>query len=238
LDEEQIEARWLDELVGPAPETTPPPQQPGNLEDFSVSAEAEWGMDAFASPEQPAETPTEPDSLLWDNPKAKLNRLFILSHKSIIYANPAPSDIPHIRGLFTEKKMLRDLLGENAQLFEFSNRQVRDEALAALQLKLGSGFSKSSYSYPLLDKILAPLLIFVVMAALGWGLIAGLPLLEGNPIFQSGPLQVILSSLQLFVTNIGVITLSAIVGLFGLLCLIWLVSNLRKPSEQVIMERL
>ena len=269
-DEGQTEAGWLDELVGPAPESTPLQQQPGIAEDFSVSAEPQWGLDAFASPEQPVETTAEPDSLLWDNPKAKSDRMVILGKKSIIYANPAPSDIPHIMGLFAENKMLRDLLGENAgviklesiqrlsanprmanlsidykkdkktitQQLVFSSRQVRNEALAVLQLRLGSGFSQTSRSISLMDKVLAPLLIFVVVVALGWGLIAGLPLLEGSPIFQSGTLQVIFSSLQQFVTNIGIVTLSAIVVLCGLLCLIWLVINLIKPSRLVIVERI
>jgi hypothetical protein len=89
-----------------------------NLDDFSVSSEPEWGLAAFATEEQTASSIGEPDSLLWDNPQAKSDRLVILSHRSLIFANPAESDIPHIFGLFKENKMIRDLLGDEARMIK------------------------------------------------------------------------------------------------------------------------
>ena len=164
---------------------------------------------------QPAMKPKarliEPDFLLWDNPKAKTDRMVILGSKSIIYANPAASDVPHIMGLFNEKKMLRDLLGEDAGTIKlesiqrltanpkrsnldidykpnektvthqlmFSTTQVRDEALDALQLRLGADFTRTTRKFSLADKILVPLLIIVLVAVIGWVLIDGLSYLEG-----------------------------------------------------------
>ncbi|OGN89567.1 MAG: hypothetical protein A2Y88_12930 [Chloroflexi bacterium RBG_13_48_10] len=110
---------WMDELV--STEVTPlPEQQTDAMNDFTVSAEPELGLEAFTSPE-PLEMPISDDHQLWDNPKAKKDRLVILSHRSLIYANPKESDIPHILGLFAENKMIRDLLGENAGVIPYEN---------------------------------------------------------------------------------------------------------------------
>ena len=49
--------------------------------------------------------------------------MVILTSTSLIYANPKESDIPHIMGLFAEKKMLRDLLGENAGVIKLESIQ-------------------------------------------------------------------------------------------------------------------
>lgn len=267
-DEPETEDKWVNELVESEAEELQG-QQPESPDDFSVSAEPEWGLEAFATTEQPTNASAEPNSLLWDNPKANMDRLVILSHKSIIYANPTPSDIPHIMGLFNEKKMMRDLLGEDAGViklesiqrvtiipkcanlridymqnekaitheFTFSSPQVRDEALTALRFRLGSGFTQSIQSYSMEDKILSPVLILILVAALVWGLIGGVPLLNAVPIFQSGTPQVILSSLQQFINGIGAFILILLAGLIGLVCLIWMVKNLRKPSTTVILER-
>jgi hypothetical protein len=226
-------------------------------------------MDAFAYTEQTSAGPTEPKPLLWDNPKAPIDRLVILGNKSIIYANPVPSDIPHILGLFNEKKMLRDLLGQNAGVIKldsierltaipkrssldinykqnekltthqliFKDRQERDDVLAAVHLRLGADFSSSTHTFSFLDKILSPLLGILLVIALGWLLIGGLPLLKGLAAFQSGALQLILYNLQYYVNLIGAFNLLVIALILIVLCLIWLVINLAKPSKLVIVER-
>jgi len=115
--EQKVDDPWLNELVGAEPEAIAEPPAL-TAEDFSVSAEPELGLEAFASDEKPSPSAAEPDSRLWDNPHAKSDRLVILSHRSLIYANPADSDVPHILGLFNEKRMVRDLLGENAHIIK------------------------------------------------------------------------------------------------------------------------
>lgn len=266
-EEEDMEARYLDLLVGPEEETLPEPHL-ASLEDYSVSAEPQLGLDAFALPEQPMETVSS-DLMLWDNPKVKVDRLVILSSRSLVYANPQSSDIPHIQGLFAEKKMVRDLLGENAGMIKlesvkrlttnpktskisidylqkdkltthqliFASPQVRDEVLTALQMRLESNFSLTTRSFSLLDKIVPPIVILLFVAFIGWGLVAGLPMLNGLPPSQLGSLQVIVSGLQRFVSSIGIINLIVFLGLCALLTLIWMMSNLTKPSKLVIMEQ-
>ncbi|OGN94492.1 MAG: hypothetical protein A2Z71_01030 [Chloroflexi bacterium RBG_13_50_21] len=246
-----------------------PGQQPVSQEDFKVSAEPEWGMDAFAYTEETISRVAEAEALLWDNPKAKVDRMIILGDKSIIYANPAASDVPHIMGLFNEKKMLRDLLGENAGVIKlesikrvsanpkrshldityqqneksithqltFINPHVRDEALAALQLRLSADFARHPHTYRLLDKIENPILCILLIAALGWGLTAGLPLLTGASAFQSGTPQLILSNLQYYVDLVGTFNLLVIAVLLVAVCMIWLVINLSKPTRLVIVEQ-
>jgi hypothetical protein len=269
IEAKELEFKMLDDLAGPKTEA-PSEQPPANLGDFRVNAEPEWGEDAFAYTEETTAGLGEPEPLLWDNPKAPMDRLVILGNKSIIYANPVPSDIPHILGLFNEKKMLRDLLGQNVGVIKldsiqhlsaipkrskldidykqneklithqliFKNRQERDEALSAVQLRLGAGFSSSTRSFAFLDKVLSPVLCILLVVALGWLLIAGLPLFKGLVAFQSGTLQLILYNLQYYVDLIGTFNLLAIAIVLIVLCLIWLVINLSKPSRQVIVERL
>ena len=265
-----MEDRWLDELVGAEEETTPTaPPQPVTTVEYTVSAEPQLGLDAFTSPEEPIE-PVTSDIRLWDNPSAEKDRLVILSNKSIVYANPQPSDVPHILGLFNEKKMLRDLLGENAGMIKldsierlvinpkrstlsisymldnkitthpltFSSPQVRDEVLTALQLRLGANFSESIRSFSLSDKIIPSLVILLFVVFIGWGLIAGLPMLSTLPPAQLGQLQTILTGLQGFVASVGIFNLVLILGFFGMLCLIWLGSNLLKPSKLVIIDKI
>ncbi|HSB66069.1 MAG TPA: hypothetical protein VLD65_05790 [Anaerolineales bacterium] len=115
--EQKAEDPWLNELVGSEEASVSEPRSL-TMDDFSVSAEPELGLQAFAPTDQAVAAPAEPDSLLWDNPHAKNDRLVILSYRSLIYANPAESDIPHILGLFNEKRMVRDLLGENAHMIK------------------------------------------------------------------------------------------------------------------------
>jgi len=237
--------------------------------DFSVSPLPEWGVKAFASEDIKTE-PTEADSLLWDNPKASVDRMVILGNQSIIYANPSPSDIPHILGLFNDKKMLRDLLGQNAGVIKldsirrltafpkrsnlvinfkqneklsthqliFKNRKERDEALSAVQLRLGADFIRHTHHFDFLDKILSPLLCFLVVVFLGWLLIFGLPQFALLSAFQTGTLQLIMVNLQSYVDLIGAVNVLVIALILVVLCLIWLVVNVSKPSQQIIVERL
>jgi hypothetical protein len=241
----------LDERVGQLPESTPG-QQASTPPDSAGIAE-----------------PIESEPLLWDNPKAKTDRMVILGNISIIYASPVKSDVPHILGLFNEKKMLRDLLGENAGTIKldsiqrltfnpkrvnldidykldeksashrlnFISPQVRDEVLGALQLRLGAGFTRVARKFSLVDKVLLPLLIIVLVAVLGWGLISSLSFLEGAAGFQSGLLQLILVNIQYYVNLIGPLNILLITVILIALCLVWLVINLSKPSSLVIVER-
>jgi hypothetical protein len=256
------------DLVGPSAGSTNG-QQPTSQTDSSVSTELQSGMAAYNDDNEVQAGPNEPEPLLWDNPQAKTDRMVILGSKSIIYANPAESDVPHIMGLFNEKKMLRDLLGENAKTiklesihrltvnpkrsnididyalddkpisyqFIFASPQVRDEALDALQLRLGAGFSRSTRKFSLVDKILVPLLIIVLVTVIGWVLLAGLSYLESAPGFQTGILQLILINIQYYVDLIGPMYIFLIIFVLVALCLVWLVINLSKPSSLVILEQ-
>jgi len=108
----RIDPIGVDELVETEVEPLPE-QDSSNLDDFAVSSEPELGLEAFISIEKPSDSTGSPLAL-WDNPKAKKDRMVILTSTSLIHASPKESDIPHIMGLFAEKKMLRDLLGDNA----------------------------------------------------------------------------------------------------------------------------
>ncbi len=77
-----------------------------------MSAEPQLGLDAFTSPGEPLE-PINADYRMWENTGAKSDRIIILNNQELLLANPKPSDIPHILGLFSENKLMRDLLGEN-----------------------------------------------------------------------------------------------------------------------------
>ncbi len=114
------EDSWVRELVSSEAEEIPI-EQPLTDDDFSVNAEPELGLGAFTTDDSSPIPSEDQDSLLWDNPHAKTDRLVILSYRSLIYANPAESDIPHIVGLFNENRMVRDLLGENAYLIKLDN---------------------------------------------------------------------------------------------------------------------
>ena len=265
---EKYEDRYPNEWVG-SPVEPLPEQQPGRKEDFTVSSEPQLGLDAFTFPEEPMESLTS-DHRLWHNPKAKLDRLVILSNKSLVYANPKESDIPHILGLFAENKMMRDLLGENAGMIKlesilrlsvnpnkadlsvdylnqdektstlqltFSSPQVRDEVLEALRFRIGADFYEATQSFSLQDKIVPPFVVLLLLAFLGWGMVAGIPMLSELPGSQLGALQGIISSMQNFVTSAGIINLLLIVGFFGLLTVLWLVSNLKKPTKLIVVER-
>jgi hypothetical protein len=237
--------------------------------DFTVIANEQLATGALATGDESQGETIEPDFLLWDNPKAKTDRMVILGSKSIIYANPAASDIPHILGLFDERKMLRDLLGEDAGTIKldtiqrltanperanlnidykpnektvthqltFSNAQARDEALDALQLRLGADFNRTTRKFSLADKILLPLLIIVLVAVIGWVLLIGISYLEGAAGFQSGILQLILINTQYYVDLIGPSNILMIAIVLVALCLVWLVINLSKPSSLLIVER-
>jgi hypothetical protein len=138
--EQKVEDPWLNELVGAEPEAVAEPRALTE-DDFSVSAEPELGLEAFASDEKPSHSSAEADSRLWDNPHAKTDRLVILSHRSLIYANPADSDIPHILGLFNEKRMVRDLLGDKAHIIKLETveRIIANPKTAKLSLEYKPG---------------------------------------------------------------------------------------------------
>jgi hypothetical protein len=244
--------------------------EPGPVEQVGQTPESLPGQQAApVSDNMESTEPVEAEPLLWDNPKLKTDRMVILGNISIIYASPVESDVPHILGLFQEKKMLRDLLGENAGTIKldsiirlaanpkrtnlgidykldeksathqlsFISSQVRDEVLDALQLRLGTSFTRATRKFSLVDKILLPLLIIMLVAVIGWGLIRGLSYLEGVPGFQSGLLQLILVNIQYYVNLIGPFYILLITIVLIALCLVWLVINLSKPSSLVIVER-
>jgi hypothetical protein len=264
----EVEDPWLKELVGSdAEEIQAPP--PENEADFSVSSEPEWGLAAFTTEELASASPTEPDSLLWDNPHAKMDRLVILSHHSIIYANPAAADVPNIMGLFNENKMIRDLLGDQAYMIKldsidrvsanpktanliidfkldekpatheliFSSSQVRDEVWSALKFRLGAGFKQSHRTVSMEDKILSPLAILILVVILAAALLVGVPLLSTLPGFEADGPQAILTSVQGFIDAIGPFTIILIAVVIGAACIYWLVRNLKKPAELIILKR-
>jgi hypothetical protein len=262
------EVRTSDNSSVPTPESTSLQRSPYPSGLTAIDNE-QLEMGASSPSMETAGELLEPDFLLWDNPKAKVDRIVILGSKSIIYANPADSDIPHILGLFKEKKMMRALLGENAgtikletiqrlkadpkrskleidyklnekkvtHRLKFISPQARDEALDALQLRMEASFTRSTRSFSQADKILLPLLIITLVAVIGWVLIAGLSYLNRAPGFQSGLLQLILVNIQTYVDLIGPFYIFLIGIVLVALCLVWLVVNLSKPSNLVIVER-
>lgn len=261
------------EAEGPAEEPEPWEETPRaaqtNLDDFSVSSEPEWGLAAFTTDEQTASSIGEPDSLLWDNPQAKTDRLVILSHRSLIFAHPAESDIPHIFGLFKENKMIRDLLGDEARMIKletinqvsadpkktnliidftleekpathelfFSSMQVRDEVMNALRFRLGAGYKLTHHTVSMEDKILSPLAIFFLVAIIAAALLGGVPLLSSQPGFDQGTPQAILAAVQGAIDAVGQITIIIIAAVICVVCILWLVRNLRKPSDLMILKR-
>ncbi len=258
---------------------------PGVTPEISTSDLADTPTEAEPSPEPETPTPVQetvpetiefaepielegPELMLWDNPKAKRDRLVILGSNGIIYANPKQSDVPHIIGLFNEKKMLRDLLGEQAGTIKldsirrlsanperpvvqikyrqnhrrfthrltFAGLEVRDEALDAMQLRLGAGFSRRMWVYSLFRRVVLPLLIIGLILITGWFVISGHGLLEGVAGSDSGTLQLILYNINYYVNLFRPLGL-VVIGLVGILiCLIWLVVNLTKPTRLIIIS--
>jgi len=262
------DAMWLDELVGTDVEPLPEVSI-GTLEGFPIDGEPELGSDGVIAAEQPGE-PISSDYQLWDNPKAKKDRMLILSDTSLMFANPKESDIPHILGLFADNKMVRDLLGENAGLIKmesirrllvnpkkadlsidyvdsnkkkithkltFSSLPVRDEVLSAIKLKSGADYQETIQIFRLQDKVVPPLAILLLLLFLIWLLNAGLPMLSGLTGSELGVLQSIVSFMMGIVFSIGKTNLFLIIIVCGLLTLVWLVSNLMKPSTLTILER-
>jgi hypothetical protein len=274
VDEVQqaTEDPWLIELVGSDAEeiqtakgsqaaqdieSMEPPEEPqplaespspaeSNLDDFSVSSEPEWGLAAFAADEQTSSSIGEPDSLLWDNPQAKSDRLVIISHHSLIYANPTESDIPHIFGLFKENKMIRDLLGDEARMIKLetidqvsadpkSSNLIIDFTLDEKPATHELFFSSSQVRDE--DKILSPLAIFFLVAIIAAALLGGVPLLSNQPGFEQGTPQAILATVQGAIDAVGQITIILIAALICGVCIFWLVRNLRKPSDLMVLKR-
>jgi len=263
----KIDATGTDELVETEVEPLPE-QDTSNIDDFTVSAEPELGLDAFISIEKPEES-IGTGLNLWDNPKVKKDRMVILTSTSLIYANPKESDVPHIMGLFAEKKMLRDLLGEKAGViklesiqqlsgnlnksdltieykkqdekrqshkFIFSSKPVRDEVITAMRLRPGSDMQETIQTFRLEDKIVPPVAVLIFLIFLVWLIVAGLPLLSNLNGSDLGILQSIISGLQTFVFFVGSYNLLFIIILGGLLDIAWLVSNLMKPTQLIVIE--
>jgi hypothetical protein len=113
---------------------------------------------------------------------------------------------------------------------------VRDEVLSAIQLKPGVEFQKSIQTFRLQDKIVPPLAILLFLIFLIWVLYAGLPMLSGLTGGELGVFQLFVSFLQGFVTFAGRSNLLWIILLCSIVDLAWLVSNLLKPSELIILE--
>jgi hypothetical protein len=273
--EGDYEERLLNQLVGDQEEQVPPVELSPNKEDFTVNPESQLGLDAFTSPEQALETVT-PDYRLWDNPKLKTDRMVIVSSKSLLFASPKESDVPHIQGLFAEGKMMRDLLGENAGVIKlesihkltanpkystllveyagkegkpakkkqfskhelkFSSPAVLEEVLQALEVRLGAGFYRNVHKFSLADKLIPPLITLFAIILLAWSLIGGLPLLIGLPDTRLAVLQRLATGLQDLVTKIGSVNILLVALICGVFVLIWLLNNLRQPSELIILER-
>jgi len=119
----------------------------------------------------------------------------------------------------------------------FSNPQVRDEFLTAIKFRLGANFVQSLKSFSMGDKIIPPIVTLLLIAFLGWLLVSGVSLLGGLPAFQSGTLGVILSNVQRFISSVGILTLLLLLTVGGLFTLIWLLNNLRKPSNLLVYKR-
>jgi hypothetical protein len=262
------DAMWLDELVGTDVEPLPEVSI-GTLDGFPINDEPAPVSEDVTPAEQPGE-PIGSDYQLWDNPATKKNRMIILSDTSLIYANPKESDVPHILGLFAEKKMIRDLLGEKAGLIKlesirrlmanpkksdlsivyvdsnkkklthkltFLSQQVRDEVLGVMKSKPGADYRQTIQVFRIQDKIVPPLAALLLVVFLVWGLNAGLPMLSALTSSQLGILAPIVSLMMGIVLSIGRTTLFLIYVLCGLLSVVWLVSNLRKPSTLTILDR-
>jgi hypothetical protein len=154
LTEQEKQDRLLDVLVG---NTTAAAIEPPSISPESLPAQAEPSAQELVPVE-------EPEPLLWHNPKAHIDRLVILGVSSLIIANPLESDIPHILGLFKEKKMLRDLLGENAGTIKLSSITRLEANPARSLLKISYWQEGAIVSIPLaftdpptLDEVLSAL---------------------------------------------------------------------------------
>ncbi len=119
VPEKSADDAWVNELVSSDEATLAP--EPLTPDDFSVSAEPELGLQAFATGDNAPPEASEPDSLLWDNPRARNDRLVILSYRSLIYAHPPDGDIPQILELYNTNRMARSLLGNNARMIKLES---------------------------------------------------------------------------------------------------------------------
>jgi hypothetical protein len=90
--------------------------------------------------------------------------------------------------------------------------------------------------FRLVDKIVPPLTVLIFLIFLVWVLFAGLPLLSSLNGSDLGFLEIIILSLQGYVTSVGKSNLLLIILLGGVLDVAWLVSNLMKPTRLMIIE--
>ena len=118
----------------------------------------------------------------------------------------------------------------------FPNPQVRDEVMRAFQIRLGANSTENVLSFKLVDKLVPPIVVLLFLAFLVWSLVAGLPMLNSLPSSQLGRLQGVLTTLQSIVTSVGITNIILLIGFCGLLCLLWLISNLRKPTNLIVVE--
>jgi hypothetical protein len=89
----------------------------------------------------------------------------------------------------------------------------------------------------MVDKIVPPVVTLLFIAFVGWGLLAGLPLLSSLSGGQLGFLQAIVQGLQNFIASIGTTVILLITLICGVLAVVWLVVNLRKPSKLITLAR-
>jgi len=146
-----------------------------------------------------------------------------------ITANSKKSDITIDYGKKGEKSSTHKL--------KFSNPQVRDEVIAAIKHKPGTGFQQSMQTFRLQDKIVPPLAILLFLIFLIWVLYAGLPMLSGLSASELGFFNIFVTILQGIVEFIGKSNLLLIILLGGVVDIAWLVYNLTKPSELILLER-
>ena len=140
-----------------------------------------------------------------------------------------------------DAKLVIDYLNKDGKeathLLVFSEPRVRDEALTALSLRLGTRFTEVTEQTSMADKIIPPVVVLSFIAFLIWGILTGLPMLSGLPDSQLGVLQSIISALESFVSFVGQSRLLLVLGIAGVLAVIWLVLDLRKPSTVVYLQR-
>jgi hypothetical protein len=150
-------------------------------------------------------------------------------------------DIRRLTAIPTSSRLTVEFAGNGKKLsiheLTFSSPQVRDEVIESLQLRLGVAFTRTSQTFSMADKLIPPLVTMLFIAFLGWGLIAGIPLLAGMASTLPPFIQDFINMIQSFVDFVGPFYVLLVAVLGVLLALIWLLNNLRQPSRLVIVGR-